>query len=42
MEQWDEDYFNMELQAYITSADELEGSIGLLGGDRSAFKAQRA
>ncbi len=95
MEQWKEDYFNMEVQAYITvtqggtgdfqfglvageidgkftrkdaperfdfiwegndecdeafgsgwlilkSADELEGSIGFLGGDRSAFAARRA
>jgi hypothetical protein len=95
MEQWDEDYFNMEVQAYITvdqrgagdfqfglvsgslggefrqpggierfdftwegndecdeacgsgwltlkSADEVEGSISLLGGDRSAFAARRA
>jgi hypothetical protein len=94
MEQWDEDYFNMEVQAYLTvnqggtgafqfglvaggidgeftrkdaperfdftwegndecdeafgsgwlilkSADELEGSIGSLGGDRSAFAARR-
>jgi hypothetical protein len=94
MEQWDEDYFNMEVQAYLTvnqggtgafqfglvaggidgeftrkdalerfdftwegndecdeafgsgwlilkSADELEGSIGFLGGDRSAFAARR-
>ena len=95
MEQWNEDYFNMEVQAYITidqggsgdfqfglvagglggkfardgdterfeftwegndecdeasgsgwlrlkSADEVEGSIKLHGGDRSAFAAQRA
>ena len=95
MEQWDEDYFNMEVQAYITvnqrgtgdfqfglvaggiigeftqrdtperfdftwegsdecdeafgsgwlilkSTDELEGSISLHGGDRSAFAARRA
>lgn len=95
IEQWDEDYFNMEVQAYITinqsgagdfqfgliaggldgdfvrdgdterleftwegndecdeasgsgwlrlkSADEVEGSIALHGGDRSTFAARRA
>jgi hypothetical protein len=95
MELWDEDYFNMEVQAYITvmpqaagdfqfglvsggldgefsrsgdterfdftwegndecdeasgsgwlilkSADEVEGSIKLHGGDRSTFSARRA
>jgi hypothetical protein len=26
----------------LKSADELEGSIGFLGGDRSAFAARRA
>ena len=95
MELWDEEYFNMEVKAYITinqrgrgdfqfglvsggltgafsrygdtdrfdftwegndecdealgsgwltlkSSDEVAGSIGLLGGDRSAFAARRA
>lgn len=35
MEQWDEDYFNMEVQAYvtITSGNRGEFQFGLVSGD---------